>query len=79
MASLTIELPEPLIATLHDHAISEAELGNIITQALEDWVDQQCSTTPHTAARSPFTESAIAFTNQILDQNQALFEELARI
>ncbi len=79
MASLTIEVPEPLMAALDAHHMSDEQVASIVTRALEDWLDQQHRSTTEPDPGSPFTESAVDFTDQVIAENPALFEELARI
>ncbi len=95
MATLTIDLPETLLTELHQREISDELLQSLIVRTIEalvqaepvvsaekieQWLD---ATTPAVTGSqsqpSPFAQSALPFIEQLLDENLALFERLAKL
>lgn len=71
--TLTIELPDSLIAQLNERQIPEKELKAVTIAALEIWLAQQQSTNG-----GRFSESAVPFVRRLIAENRELFEALAQ-
>ena len=85
MNTITVRLPEDIAAQLETERINEEQLGSFIVAALEAWLmrRQAASTSRAEVAKRPWSEAfrgnAVAFVDQLIDENQALFEELAKL
>jgi hypothetical protein len=81
MTTLTLQLPESLTQALYQHRVSQEQLHAVVINAIEDWLRQfQSSVLPkETPPASLFADSAIPFVEQLLDNNQSLFERLAKL
>ena len=73
MTRLTLELSPELARALEARAINEEQAKQIALAALEI-TTQQGLNAPPTAPSS----EAVAFARRLIEQNRALFEELAR-
>jgi hypothetical protein len=71
--TLTIELPDSLIAQLNDRQIPEEEMKAVAVAALEVWLAQRDS--PNGGR---FTESAVPFVRRLIAENRELFDALAK-
>lgn len=71
--TLTIELPDSLIARLQEQQIPEEELKAVAVAALEIWLARQ-----HSTNGGRFTESAVPFVRQLIAENRELFDALAK-
>lgn len=71
--TLTIELPDSLIAQLNERQIPEAEMKAVAVAALEIWLAQQ-----HSTNGGRFTESAVPFVRRLIAENRELFDALAK-
>ena len=81
MATLTIELPDELIAELNNRQISDEFVHLLIVQTIEAWLRSAPGKTLEQETKdgssSPFSASAIAFVEQLIDENRTLFERLS--
>lgn len=85
MSTLTIELPEKVVAELQSRQVPDDLIQQVLIRSLELWlrvgyrVDSIADnvTTPEGFA-SPFQEDATSFVDQLLDDNLELFEKLAK-
>jgi hypothetical protein len=71
--TLTIELPDSLIAQLNERQIPEEEMKAVAVAALEIWLAQ-----PHSTNGGRFTESAVPFVRRLIAENRDLFDALAK-
>jgi hypothetical protein len=71
--TLTIELPDSLIAQLNERQIPEEEMKAVAIAALEIWLAQS-----HSTNGGRFTESAVPFVRRLIAENRELFEALAQ-
>jgi len=84
MDTITVRLPEDVAAQLEAERISEEQLGSFVVAALKAWLmrRQAANTSAEVTKRSwseAFRDNAVAFVDQLIDENRALFEELARL
>ena len=85
MTTLTLELPTPLRSKIAQLKIPTEQVHSFVIQALEVWVGQEAqsllqqekSASLSLEVKTPFKESAVPFIDELISQNQALFEELA--
>ena len=71
--TLTIELPDSLIAQLNERQIPEEEMKAVAVAALEIWLAQG-----HSTNGGRFTESAVPFVRRLIAENRDLFDALAK-
>jgi len=71
--TLTIELPDNLLAQLNERQIPEEEIKAVAIAALEVWLAQQ-----HSTNGGRFTESAVPFVRRLIAENRDLFDALAK-
>jgi hypothetical protein len=74
MATLTIEVPEHLLAELNDRHVSDETVRQLVIAVIEAWLYNGSS-----SPGSPFADSAAPFIEQLLAENQELFERLAKL
>jgi len=85
MNTITVKLPENVVAQLEAEQISEEQLDSFLVAAVKAWLMRRQAVSesrPGVAKRSwseAFRDSAVAFVDQLIDENRALFEELARL
>jgi hypothetical protein len=94
MSPLTLELPTPLISKIAELKIPIERIHSFVVQALEVWVSREAKSRPKEESEastrtektqqtaevhSLFSESAVPFIEQFITENQALFEELAKL
>jgi hypothetical protein len=85
MVNITIRLPEDVAAELEAGRVSEEQLDAFLAAAVKAWLARRQATQREGAeAEKPpwseaFQDSAVAFVDQLIDENRALFEELARL
>ena len=85
MDTITVRLPEDVAAQLEAERVSEEQLGSFVVAALKAWLmrRQAASTSRAELTKRPWSEafrdSAVAFADQLIDENRALFKELARL
>jgi hypothetical protein len=81
MDTITVRLPEVIATQLEAEHISEEDLITFLIAAVKVWL-MRCERLPE-GTRHPwseaFRESAVAFVDQLIDENRALFEELAQL
>ena len=71
--TLTIDLPESLLAQLKERQIPDSEIEAVVVAALEIWLTQQSAVN-----KGPFGESARPFVQRLIAENRELFETLAK-
>jgi hypothetical protein len=86
MAIMTITLPDEVAAQLEAQHISRQQLEAFVVTAVQAWLTRRQPSQEaqqHIAQERPWSEafqdSAIDFVDQLMDENTALFEELARL
>ena len=85
MTTITIDLPEDVAARLEVEHISVEQLNSFLLTAIEALLmrRQVAKREQVEVERHPWTEafqdSAVAFVDRLIDENRALFEELARL
>lgn len=84
MSQITINLPDDVANELKDRDVSAAAVNRWVVQAIKLWLEIQPdvvrSIPDETRTRtSPFSESAVPFADQLIKDNRALFERLARL
>ena len=85
MTIVTITLPEEVVAQLEAQHISQQQLDTFVVIAVKAWLNrrQVSQEAQHIVRERPWSEafqdSAIDFVDQLIDENKALFEELARL
>jgi hypothetical protein len=85
MTTITVKLPEEVAAQLETEHISKEQLDSFLVAAVKAWLMRRQaaeSARPEVKERSwseAFRDGAMAFVDQLIDENQALFEELARL
>lgn len=72
--TITLELPTPLARRLEKEHVSESELQVLLIVVLETWLNQRAQEN----GLGRFRESAVPFARRLVEQNRALFEELAQ-
>ena len=81
MSAITIELPEHLAAELAASKIPAERLNALLVGTLEAWLRRRETTARGGEARpwaGAFEDSAVTFVDQLIADNQDLFDELAR-
>lgn len=79
MATLTIELPDHLARELATKSIPRERLDSFVVEALQAWLQRLKAAAPGAVAWSgAFQGSAAKFVDQLIEDNQELFDELAR-
>ena len=85
MTTMTITLPDEVAAQLEAQHISRQQLDAFVVTAVQAWLTrrQVNQEAQHIAQERPWSEafqdSAIDFVDQLIDENTALFEELAHL
>ncbi len=81
MATLTIELPDELMIELNEQQVSNEFIDLLVEQTLRIWLRKapEIRSKQDDDNTSPFTESAATFTEQLINENQELFERLAQL
>jgi hypothetical protein len=81
MNTITVRLPEVIATQLEAERISQEDLNTFLIAAVEVWLMRR--ERPPKETRRPwskaFQESAVGFVDQLIDENQPLFEELAQL
>ena len=81
MDRITVRLPKVIATQLEAERISEEDLNTFLTAAVKAWL-MWCERLPEETQHpwsEAFQESAVAFVDQLINENQALFEELAQL
>ncbi len=85
MATITVNLPEEVAMQLAAERISKEQLNEFLAVTVKAWLmkrqavkqaQSEIETRPWSEA---FQDSAVAFVDQLIEGNRALFEELARL
>lgn len=80
MATLTIELPNELMAELNQRQTSDEFIRILIEQSLRTWLRKSAEMPEGEKLDSAlFSESALPFIEQLINDNQTLFERLANL
>lgn len=78
MSTMTVQLPEDLDRELTSREISEARLNAFIVEAVKIWLRHR-QARPAIPWSSAFRGGGAAFADQLIEDNQELFDELARL
>ena len=85
MTTITSTLPDEVAAQLEAKHISQQQLDAFVVTAVKAWLKRhQASQNAQTIVKErpwseAFQDSAVDFVDQLIDENKALFEELARL
>ena len=85
MTTITINLPDEVAAEIEAKHISQKQLDAFVVTAVTAWVNRHPISTdvpksmPERPWSAAFQDSAVDFVDQLIDENKALFEELARL
>jgi hypothetical protein len=85
MTTITITLTDEVAAQLEAKHISQQQLDAFVVTAVKAWLNrhQVSQHTQNIVKECPWSEafqdSAIDFVDQLIDENKALFEELAHL
>jgi hypothetical protein len=85
MTTMTITLPDEVAAQIEAQHISQQQLEAFVVIAVKTWLNrrQASQEAQNIMQERPWSEafqgSAIDFVDQLIDENKALFEELARL
>jgi len=81
MDRIIVRLPEEIALQLEAEHIGEEELDSFLIAAVRAWLRRRRAAGKETRLLWPeaFQESAVAFVDQLIDENRALFEELAQL
>ena len=79
MATLKVEVPDRLAAKLAAEAGAQEHLQAFLVGAVEAWLRRQATAEGELSSwAGAFETTALDFVDQLVDENQELFEELAR-
>lgn len=85
MTTITITLPDEVAAQIEAKHISQQQLDAFVVIAVKAWLNrrQASQEAQNSVQERPWSEafqdSAIDFVDQLIDENKALFEALARL
>jgi len=85
MTTMTITLPDDVARQIEAEHISQQQLDAFVVTAVQAWLHrrQVSKDMSHVVQERPwseaFQERADDFIDQLIDENKALFEELARL
>jgi hypothetical protein len=85
MTTITITLPDEVAAQIEAKHIGQQQLDAFVVTTVKVWVNrrQGSQDAQNIVKKRPWSEafqdSAIDFVDQLIDENKALFEELARL
>ncbi len=85
MATITIHLPDEVAAQIEEQHISQKRLDAFVVAAVKAWLNrrQVSKDVQHSVQERPWSEafqnSAVDFVDQLIDEDKALFEALARL
>jgi hypothetical protein len=83
MTTITITLPDAVARQLEAEHISQQQLDAVVVAALQTWLHHRQGSQDMGGQERPwseaFQECADDFIDQLIDENKALFEELARL
>jgi len=85
MATITINLPDEVAAQIEAQHISQKQLDAFVVTAVQAWLNrrQVSKDVQNSVQERPWSEafqdSAVDFVDQLIDEDKALFEALARL
>jgi len=85
MTTVTITLPDEVATQIKAEHISQEQLDMFVVAAVKAWLHHRRANkdTQHIGQKRPWSESfqdsADDFIDQLIDENKALFETLARL
>ena len=85
MTTITITLPDEVVAQIEAKHISRQQLDAFVVTAVQAWLNrrQVSQEAQNIVQERPWSEafqdSAVDFVDQLIDENKALFEALARL
>jgi hypothetical protein len=85
MTTITITLPDEVAAQIEAKHISQQQLDAFVVTAVKAWLNrhQASQNAQNSMNERPWSEvfqdSAVDFVDQLIDENKALFEELAHL
>jgi hypothetical protein len=85
MTTITITLPDEVAAQIEAKHISQQQLNAFVVTVVKAWLNRRevNQESQNIVQERPWSETfqdnAIAFVDQLIDENRALFEELARL
>ena len=85
MTTITITLPDEVVAQIEAKHISRQQLDAFVVTAVKAWLNrrQVSQEAQNIVQERPWSEafqdSAVDFVDQLIDENKALFEALARL
>ena len=85
MATITINLPDEVAAQIAAKYISQKQLDAFVVTAVQAWLNrrQVSKDVQNSVQERPWSEafqdSAVDFVDQLIDEDKALFEALARL
>jgi len=85
MMTITINLPDAVAAQIEAQHISQKQLDAFVVIAVQAWLNrrQVSKDVQHRVQERPWSEafqdSAVDFVDQLIDEDKALFEALARL
>ncbi len=81
MDKITVRLPEVIATQLETERVSQEELNTFLVTAVRVWLMRREKLLGETQRpwSEAFQDSAVAFVDQLIDENQVLFEELAQL
>lgn len=78
-STLTVELPDQLAEELAENQVNVNDLNAFVVGAVEAWLRRRKASQSETSSWSgTFRQSAVAFVDELIEDNRELFEELAR-
>ena len=81
MSTITIQLPDHLAAELTSSSVSGEQLNSFVARAVEAWLRHRRGRDSQSDAKTwteAFEDSAVAFVDQLIEDNRELFDELAQ-
>lgn len=85
MDTITVRLPQAVAAQLEAEQVSREQLDAFLVAAVKAWLLRRQAAESARLNVEPrpwseaFRDSAVAFADQLIDENRALFEGLARL
>jgi hypothetical protein len=85
MVTIMINLPDEVAAQIEAKHINQKQLDAFVVRAVKAWLNQRqvSKDVQHILNKRPWSEafqdSAVTFVDQLIDENRALCEELARL
>jgi hypothetical protein len=85
MTTITVTLPEDVAVQIEAEQINQEQLDSFLVAAVKAWLKrrQVVKEMQRVVEERPWSEafqnSAVDFVDQLIEENKALFEELARV